>query len=129
MESYKIIDRYNNQKHVRGSVDCQLLILEIFEPEMHDAFINRYKTLVGAVRVAKKIFGVISLEEYLSTSEKYKIIESNFQQPLDIVVFHDRHDSYISLGDYWFGVNSNDTFTMQSKSGYDKNDYKIFRRI
>ena len=124
----KIIDKYNNQPHIRGSIDCNLLILELFDKSKFDRFVGRYKTLTGAIRVARKEFGVSSIYEMLSTESTYEPIDCNFQQPLDIVSFHGCHDVFISLGDKWFGVDDNDIFSVISKDNYNNKDYTIFRR-
>lgn len=123
------IREYDKQPHVRGTVDCNLLFLKIFEPEKHDLFVGRYKTITGGVRVSKKEFGHPSVIHYLRESDDYKEINPNFQMEFDIVVFHDRHDLFISLGDKWFGVNDQDSFSLINKDLYSIDDYTIFRRV
>jgi len=128
LSASKIINRYNNQLHIRGTTDCNLLVLELFDKTKFEKFKGRYKTLTGAVRVARKEFGVSSVFEMLNSEDIYKTVDCNFQQPLDIVTFHDCHDVFISLGDKWFGVNDDNIFSIISKDKYNEEDYTIFRR-
>ena len=123
------IREYNGQPHVRGTVDCNLLFLKIFEPEKHERFVGRYKTIIGGVRVSKSEFGYPSILQYLIESSDYEEIDSNFHCEFDIVAFHDRHDLFISLGDKWFGVNKNDSFSTIKCNGYDSKDYTVFRKV
>ena len=128
-EAYGIIDDYNNRPHVRGDVDCNLLFLKIHEPEKFEEFHNRYKTIIGGVRVSRKIFGVSSIKEYLDTCGDYEIVRPNFQRPLDVIVFKDQHDLFVSLGNKWFGVDDSDTFSIVQKSRYNPENYTIYRKV
>lgn len=123
----EIIDEYNYQEHIRGTVDCNLLFMKLHEPEMYEKFHGRYKTITGGIRVGRKLFGFSSIKEVLENGN-YDIIDPNFQQPLDIIAFHNRHDIYVSLGNMWFGVDENNHFSIVSKVGYNSTDFTVYRK-
>ncbi len=127
MDLMQIINKYNNEIHVRGTIDCNLLFLEVHEPELYTAMYGKYKTIVGGVRAAKKHTGFRSIKDVLDHSGRYEIIEPNYQNSGDVVAFDDGHDIYISLGRYWFGVDLNDTFSIVPK--HTDRPYTIYRRL
>ncbi len=124
-----IVDEYNNQPLIRGTTDCNLLFLKLHEPEKHDKIKGRYKTLIGGVRVARKIFGNTSIHQYLKESNEYIEVHPNFQLPLDVVAYKSRHDICISLGDKWFGVDESDTFSIVPSNASVDDNYTIFRKV
>ena len=127
MQLHQIIRKYNNEMHVRGTMDSNLLFLEVHEPEFYNKILGKYKTIVGGCRVAKKHTGFISIRDVLDNSGRYEIIEPHYQTNGDIVTFDDGHDIYISLGKHWFGVDLNDTFSVVAKHAERPNT--IYRRL
>lgn len=126
MTPHEIIEDYNGQPHVRGTVDCNLLFLKIHEPEIYEKMYKRYSTIVGGVRSARKYTGYTSIKDVLDNSGNYVKIDKYHQLPMDVVVFDDRHDVYISLGNKFFGVNDQDIFSVFPMTGYE--DYHVYRK-
>ena len=73
-----IVKKYNNQPRSCGDIDCNMMILELYEPEAFLALHKKYKTLMGGARKAKKIFGYSSILEFVRNDENYMSIPSNF---------------------------------------------------
>ncbi len=123
---YQKIGEYNGQNHVRGTVDCNLLFLQIHEPEMYDKLYGKYSTIIGGVRSAKRIIGYRSVRAILDECGRYEQIDPLKQLPMDIVVFEGRHDVYMSLGNKFFGVNEKDKFSIIQMHNYT--EYLVYRK-
>ena len=128
-ESRSVVEDYMNHEHIRGTVDCNLMILKIFEPENYAKMVGKYNTIIGGVRVSNKTFGVKSLAEWLKGNDDYIVVKNGFQTKLDIIVFEDRHDIFLNLGTKWFGVKNDNVFGFVDNSVYDKDDYIIYRKV
>lgn len=93
-----VISKYNNQTLEYGKFDCNLMILEAFEHDKYEIICGRYKTVVGGARVAKKEFGYSRLDDYISQSPDYKLIEKPFIMSGDIIFSHIDNIAMIALG-------------------------------
>lgn len=124
----EIIEEYKGKKHIRGKVDCNLLILKLFDLENHDKMYGRYSTIRGGIRVSNKVYGVSSIYEYLQKNEAFREVPRGFQRPFDVVAFKDTHNVYVCLGKYWFGVGKDDIFSFVSPLDYKKEGYVVYRK-
>ncbi|EPO2258113.1 hypothetical protein [Vibrio parahaemolyticus] len=122
----KVIEEYNLKKHVRGTRDCNLMALKVFDPKAYEAMYQTYSTIKGGVKASLLVGGVRSMKEYLIKKE-FEEIPKGFEAPLDVIVFDDKHDVYLCLGRLWFGVITGDVFGMfePDKEGQT---YRVFRR-
>ncbi|MBE5156670.1 hypothetical protein HJ044_04870 [Vibrio parahaemolyticus] len=120
----KILATYRNKERVCGFVDCNLLMLELFEPEMFEQLYGRYTTTRGGARVANRMFGYKSIRDFLLNNENYEqrsFSEIGFG---DIIVVG--IDVLICVGTHAFGVSTNNRFELMKLSNH-KNQI-IFRR-
>lgn len=124
----EIITKYMGQKHVRGSVDCNLMVLELHEPDTYQVMVNEYTDLVNGVQRSKSKLGVVSMRQFLKKHPAYERISPDQQKQGDVVVFHKGFNCYLSLGDKWFGVNQEDRFGFMPICGYEPDAYLVFRR-
>jgi hypothetical protein len=98
----QILAVYRNEKFEYGIRDCNLMMLEIHEPNMFEQLVNRYSTARGGARVANKIFGHRSIQSF--------IVNNNNYQPkrFDEISFGDvilgQSDVAICIGSHAFGV-------------------------
>lgn len=125
----EIICKYNGKSHKRGTVDCNLMVFELYDPKAYSLMYNEYQGIVDGVQHAKKVLNVRSVREYLKKNPNFQLINSNFQQKGDVVVFPKGFNCYLSLGDKWFGVCSGDKFGLRSYRDFKAEDYLVFRRI
>ncbi|HAT8542821.1 hypothetical protein [Vibrio vulnificus] len=127
IKAEEVIKEFRGHKHVRGRRDCNLMILKIFDEENYYKMLGRYSTIKGGVKASLRVYGVRSLGEYLE-SEGFSIIPNGFELPLDVIVFKNKHNVYLNLGTYWFGVNDQEVFGFVSPKNYKREDYLIFRK-
>lgn len=122
-----VMRRLNHQGLEYGNNDCNLMVLEMFEPEIYKKFLGRYKTLIGGARVAKKEFGFGRLDDYLSQSKEYTQIPKPFITFGDIICSDVGRVVMISTSNNRaFAIDQNDIFRECTISIPD--NYKIFRR-
>ncbi|EHR0226988.1 hypothetical protein KS670_002527 [Vibrio parahaemolyticus] len=97
-----VLRRYRNKKLVYGELDCNLMFLEIFEPELFKIMQGRYTTTRGGARVAKKETGHASVKSFVIVSDKYKQKSFNAISAGDILI-NGLHVA-ICLGHYTFNL-------------------------
>ncbi|HAV1497978.1 TPA: hypothetical protein JG855_002068 [Vibrio parahaemolyticus] len=119
-----ILATYRNKERVCGQIDCNLLVLELFEPEMFEQLVGRYTTTRGGARVANKLFGFKSIRDFLTTNKNYEQRTFNEISFGDIIVTG--IDVMVCVGTYAFGVSTNHRFEMMKLS--NKKNQLIFRR-
>ncbi|HCH6797430.1 TPA: hypothetical protein NK990_003877 [Vibrio parahaemolyticus] len=105
----KVLKRYRNKKLVYGELDCNLMFLEIFEPELFEIMHGRYTTTMGGARVAKKETGHSSIKSLVEASDKYTQKSFNAVSAGDILI-NGMHVA-ICLGHYTFNL-EDDTFKL-----------------
>jgi hypothetical protein len=128
-----IVEKYNNQPRSCGDIDCNMMILELYEPEAFLALHKNYKTLIGGARKAKKLFGYPSILEFVRNSENYISIPSSFARLGDIGTIVDKHCTFLHLGSSFLSItldqNKNEVFRIVPKTGIKLTNCKFFRRI
>jgi hypothetical protein len=124
----EIITKYAGQKHVRGSVDCNLMVLELHDPDVYEVMANEYTDLANGVQRSKSKLGVVSMRQFLKKNPNYIRISPDQQKQGDIVVFHKGFNCYLSLEDKWFGVNQEDHFGFMPVCDHNDSNYLVFRR-
>lgn len=122
-----IIDKYRNEEYVCGVVDCNLLVLELHEPDKLPRLVGRFKTVRGGIRVARKEFGYSSIYEYVV--DNYDRVDVNFERAFDVGVHPDHPDIIIHLGEFIFKVDKDKRFKMVRLSNLDISEYRFFRRV
>lgn len=125
----EVLKKYNRAAHKRGSVDCNLMIFELYEPEAYALMYLEYQGIVDGVQRAKKVLNVRSVREFLKKSDNWQQVDSLQQKKGDVVVFPTGFNCYLSLGDKWFGVCADDRFGLRSFSDFPADQYIVFRRI
>ncbi|MCQ9070508.1 DUF6950 family protein [Vibrio alginolyticus] len=124
----EVIEDYKDEEHVRGTRDCNLLVLKLFDEENYKKMKGHYTTIRGGVRVSKRVYGVRSMYEYLQKNESFVEVPKGFERPLDVIAFRESHNIYISLGTKWFGVTEGEYFGFVSPEAYSQEDYVIYRK-
>tara|TARA_Y100001973_G_scaffold94033_1_gene145586 strand:- start:68 stop:400 length:333 start_codon:yes stop_codon:yes gene_type:complete len=109
-------------------MDCNLMVLELHEPEYYKQMHEEYDGLVNGVQQSRKVAGVVSMRQFLRKNSNYKRIIPAYQRQGDVVVFPKGFNCYLSLGDKWFGVCHNDTFGFMPLCGHDPDSYLVFRK-
>lgn len=109
VEINKILKRYRKKQLVYGELDCNLMFLEIFEPELFEIMTDRYTTTMGGARVAKKETGYSSIKSFVENSDKYIQKSFNSIKAGDVLI-NGLHVA-ICLGHYTFGLLDNE-FTL-----------------
>jgi hypothetical protein len=122
-----IIREHDGKEHIRGTRDCNLLFFKINEPDMFDALYQQYDGIIKGVKAGKRIFGCSSLRNFLKKNN-YTEVPANFQREGDIIAFKKGHNTYISLGNKWFGVQINEKFGVVNRYHYTNDQYLVFRK-
>ncbi len=123
-------EKLKGQKHNQGINDCNMLFMEMHEPELADKMRGKYSTIKEGCKLAKELTGYSSVRTFLKKSDDYIEIDKYCDIAGDVIVFTKSHDVYISLGRHWFGY-------LESESGRHlgvafKNNYcryKIYRKV
>lgn len=127
MERLKyIVNKYNNKERICGDIDCNMMVLELYEPELYTKLHNRYKTIRGGLTLSKKELGYKSIQDFLEKSDNYIPILNSFARLGDIGVL-DKHHTFIHLGNYVFGVQ--DTTFKTSNKNIITPEHKFYRRL
>jgi hypothetical protein len=128
-----IVDKYNNQPRSCGDIDCNMMILELYEPEAFLALHKKYKTLIGGARKAKALFGYPSILEFVKNNENYISISPSFAKLGDIGTIVDKHCTFLHLGRSYLSItldeNKNEVFRIVPKLAIELTNCKFFRRI
>lgn len=125
----KIMSEMIGEPLVYGSNDCNLMVLKMYEPDKHDEFVGRYKTVIGGARVAKKLFGYARIDDYMEKSERYEQVPKNFMRYGDIVFSDHDHTAMVALGINRVFAISPLTNTFVECAVNIPDNYKIFRRV
>lgn len=72
------LKRYRGSKLEFGVVDCNLIWLELYEPDIYEIMKGRYTTQIGGPRVAKREVGHKTIGEFVAADEKYSNIPREF---------------------------------------------------
>lgn len=125
----KLMREMNNQTLEYGKLDCNLMVLKMFEPEKHDELVGRYKTVVGGARVANKVFGYNRIDDYMEENPSYIRVAPNHVQFGDIIFSdHDRVSMVALSTNSAFAINPNTNKFMECIISIPES-YRIFRRI
>ncbi len=128
----KIIERYNNQPRTCGDVDCNMMILELYEPEAYVKIHKHYKTIMGGARKAKQLFGFASILEFIRHDENYEAIPPKFAMLGDIGAIKDEHCTFLHLGNSYLAITTddggNEVFSVVSRDSIDVTTCEFFRR-
>ena len=121
---------YNGKPRVCGSLDCNLMILQIYEPYEYELLKDTYSTIKEGIRVAKQITGYRSIREYVQKSDKYILVPSKNARFGDIGFVDDAPCTFIHLGTSLFGVENknNKEIFRNNKITYNTN-YTFYRRL
>lgn len=120
-----VLSDYNNKPFVYGERDCNLLILDLYEPEISGKIKNKYSTLRGGLKLSKKVIGTYSLKGYLE--EHYTEIHPSCVMDGDIVYANKKFTFMLNMGDRYFGI-TQDVFNFIPKTRFDQTNYKFYRR-
>lgn len=71
-----ILNKYNNKKMKTGTIDCNLVFLEIYEKEIFDKLVNNYKTFKKGSELAYSLTGYNSILELVEDSDKYTEVDN-----------------------------------------------------
>lgn len=124
-----IMREYNHQELVYGQLDCNLVVLEIYEPEKYKKLIGRYKTVIGGARVANKEFGYSRIDDYMEENPSYIRVEPNFVQFGDIIFSDIDRVAMVALSTHTaFAISPLTNTFMECKISIPES-YRIFRRI
>jgi len=118
----KTLSGYRGKTHQYGKYCCNLMFLEVYEPEMYEIIKGRYTTAIGGARVARKEFGYSSIEQFIESSDNYEEIPPEFASLGDVFV----SGSHVSmcLGYKTFGM-TNDVYTLiDTKHFLNKTAYR-----
>lgn len=123
------VRKYVGREYQYGTEDCNLMILETIAPDIYDALVGKYKTLLGGVRQAKKKTGFASLQEYIQSREDFVPVQQQFATTGDIGFqkFGESHDAIIHLGDALFGINEDNKFAILPLNG-SVHGFQFYRR-
>lgn len=125
----KLMREMNNQPLEYGKLDCNLMVLKMFEPDKYDDLVGRYKTVVGGARVANKAFGYNRIDDYMEENPSYVAVNPSHVQFGDIIFSdHDRVAMVALSTDSAFAINPNTNTFMECTISIPES-YKIFRRI
>lgn len=113
----QILKRYRKQQLVYGELDCNLMFLEIYEPELFELLSDRYTTTMGGARVAKKETGYSSIKSFIENSDKYVQKSFNSIAAGDVLI-NGLHVA-ICLGNYTFGLVDN-KFTLTKTETFNE---------
>lgn len=72
-----IISKYNNKEIKLGSIDCNLVFLEIFEKEFYNKIVYKYDDERSGAKIAKKETGYSSIYSLITKNEIYKETNKN----------------------------------------------------
>lgn len=107
----EIIKKYRNKPLEYGTCDCNLLFMEIYEPEHFKTLFQRYTTIRGGHRVAKKETGFGTVLEFVEASTDYT------EKPFDFAGFGDvlinGNEVAICLGTHVFSYEKDGVFTLR----------------
>ncbi len=73
----EIIKKYNNKKLSIGSLDCNLIWMEIFRNDVYVQMINNYKTFEEGSLLAYNLTKYYSISDYIENNNEYKQINKN----------------------------------------------------
>jgi len=126
-----IVQKYNNKERICGSVDCNLMILELYEPKMYTALVDQYSTIKEGIKKAKKLVGYRSIKEILEKSGNYEKVPNGFSSVGDIGCTLDSNCTFLHLGNCVFlvqTINDKEIFTVLDTIKIDKNKTVFYRR-
>lgn len=129
-EILQIVRKYNNKERVCGSVDCNLMILEIYEPDEFNKLVDKYDNVKDGIRVAKEYTGYRSIHEYLAKSDKYKEIPTKSARFGDIGIVKEKQCTFLHLGKSLFGVQNIEGVEVFGLGNViQSDDYSYYRRV
>lgn len=125
----KIMEEYSRKPLLYGTYDCNLMVLKMFEPEKHERFVGRYKTVIGGARVAMKEFGYTHINDYMEESDDYVSISKPFMMHGDIIFSDTERVAMVATGyNRAFAINPQTNTFMDCNVSIPES-YKIYRRI
>ena len=127
-----IVSKYSGQVRTCGNMDCNMMILELYEQDHYADMVGSYDNISDGVRIAKKKTGYASITKFLERDPKYIEIPYGFSMAGDICVPREGHCVFLHLGDYVLLVeelNSVEYFTIKNINKIDKTLYKYYRRL
>jgi len=127
-----IVNKYNNKERICGEIDCNLMILELHEPEYYNKLQHKYSTIKQGIKQAKKITGYRSINELVTKSDRYQEIPFNFCIAGDVGIFVGTNCVILHLGTELFmikDINNKEIFSIMNIRSIDPDLYKFYRRI
>lgn len=126
-----IINKYNNKERICGEIDCNLMILELYEPEYYNKLKGNYSTIKQGIKLAKKTIGYRSIKEIMDKSGKYTEIPYNFCVAGDVGVVMNSNCTFLHLGKELFiikDIKNKEIFKIIDKNSITHDMYKFYRR-
>lgn len=124
------VRKYNNKKRECGFVDCNMMILEIYEPQYYDLMYGTYTNIKDGIRKAKELTGYRSITEFVKQSDNYIKVTQDAARFGDIGIIKDKSCTFIHLGKTLFGVqkiNEREIFMQVDK--FHTEEYEYYRRL
>ena len=124
----KYFDSVKGQKHIQGQNDCNMIFMDLHEPQLAKKMRGNYKSIREGCVLAKKLTGYASVRTFLKYNNDYEEIKPFCDVAGDVVVFNKSHDVYISCGKNWFGyLGEEQILGVAFKRDYK--NYKIYRKV
>lgn len=115
------MSKYRGHEHSFGDKCCNLLFLEVFEPDWYEQLKGKYTSALSGSRLAKKVTGYTSISQ-LVEGDGY--IEVDWPTTGDVFV-HGMNTAIV-YGSKALALKDN-KFTMLSVDKF--NGYKIYRKV
>lgn len=122
-----IVREYNNKSLDYGTRDCNLMILDIYEPDKADTLRGTYDDVISGLKQSKKLLGYDNLQDILE-SKDYEIIPTKFAAFGDIGKAPSPNTFVLHLGASIFAINEDDIFTNNPTKSLNIDDYIFYRR-
>ena len=132
-----IIEKYNNKTRICGDVDCNMMVLELHEPESFKLLHKKYTSKRAGAKLAKEIFGYASIATFLKRNPEYEKIPRQFARAGDIGVVREKQCTYLHLGNsiliiadvYSETDPENSVFKILDLSYIDPSSHEFYRKI
>lgn len=88
-----IVNKYNNKKLCYGKYDCNMLWLEVFEPEVFELMKDGYRNIKQGSILAHTLTGYYSIKDFVQNNKKYRLEKNKCLAVAGDFFIHGRHVS------------------------------------
>lgn len=127
----EITEAYNGKSRICGDIDCNLMVLYVYEPEIFQSLHKKFDSIEKGVKLSMKLTGYKSVQDLLINSDRYQEIPPQFASTGDIGVNINAHCCFLFVGSKIFGAQEqpDGSVIFLGLNAKSNDNHKIFRRL